>query len=200
MGRRFIMAIAAAGLLLGCGVSPASVRASSAASLAARDTTPSTSIENFGQVVDPGHPAVKLYRGGIPSHQGLQELKGLGVSTVVCLLDGSGKDAATVADEKQATGALGLKWVNLVVPYGVELPRDLAEQFIAIATDPSQTGVYVHCKKGKDRTGEMVAAYRIRFQGYTAEQAIAEMQQYHYTPNEFPWVDQFVSDFAKNSR
>jgi protein tyrosine/serine phosphatase len=35
----------------------------------------------------------------------------------------------------------------------------------------------VHCKRGADRTGLMCAMYRIAFQGWTKDQAIAEMTQ-----------------------
>jgi len=40
--------------------------------------------------------------------------------------------------------------------------------------------VYVHCDRGADRTGEAVAAYRIVFQNWTADKAIAELSKYHY--------------------
>jgi protein tyrosine/serine phosphatase len=40
--------------------------------------------------------------------------------------------------------------------------------------------VYVHCDRGADRTGEAVAAYRIVFQGWKVEHAIAELPKYHY--------------------
>jgi protein tyrosine/serine phosphatase len=49
--------------------------------------------------------------------------------------------------------------------------------FLRIATDPKRTPVFVHCRHGSDRTGTMAAVYRIAVQGWTKEQAIAEMTQ-----------------------
>ncbi len=37
--------------------------------------------------------------------------------------------------------------------------------------------ILIHCKHGSDRTGLIVAMYRIVFQGYTKEQAIREMTE-----------------------
>ena len=40
--------------------------------------------------------------------------------------------------------------------------------------------VYVHCKGGRHRTGGMTAIYRIAHDGWTADQAFKEMQEYDF--------------------
>ena len=48
-------------------------------------------------------------------------------------------------------------------------------KFLRIATTPSMQPVLVHCQHGSDRTGTMVAIYRIAYQGWTKAQATDEM-------------------------
>jgi hypothetical protein len=48
-------------------------------------------------------------------------------------------------------------------------------KFLRIATSPALQPVLVHCQHGSDRTGTMVAIYRIVVQGWTKEQATEEM-------------------------
>jgi protein tyrosine/serine phosphatase len=48
-------------------------------------------------------------------------------------------------------------------------------KFLRIATTPALQPVLVHCRHGSDRTGTLVAAYRIVVDGWTKEQASDEM-------------------------
>ena len=48
-------------------------------------------------------------------------------------------------------------------------------KFLRIATTPALQPVLVHCQHGSDRTGTMVAIYRITLEGWTKAQATDEM-------------------------
>jgi protein tyrosine/serine phosphatase len=48
-------------------------------------------------------------------------------------------------------------------------------KFLRIATTPALQPVLVHCRHGSDRTGTMVAVYRIVVEGWTKAEAIDEM-------------------------
>ncbi len=48
-------------------------------------------------------------------------------------------------------------------------------KFLRIATSPDLLPVLVHCQHGSDRTGTMVAIYRIAVQGWSKERALNEM-------------------------
>ena len=48
---------------------------------------------------------------------------------------------------------------------------------LRIVTDKTKAPVFAHCQHGADRTGTMVATYRIVVQGWTREEAIREMRQ-----------------------
>ncbi|GHA74664.1 protein-tyrosine-phosphatase [Formosimonas limnophila] len=50
-------------------------------------------------------------------------------------------------------------------------------RFLKAVTDPAQQPILLHCKHGADRTGMMVAIYRIVVQDWDKKTAIAEMKQ-----------------------
>jgi protein tyrosine/serine phosphatase len=53
-------------------------------------------------------------------------------------------------------------------------------RFLRIVTDPALQPVLVHCRRGADRTGTMVAIYRVVVEGWTKVDAISEMTQGGY--------------------
>jgi protein tyrosine/serine phosphatase len=109
-----------------------------------------------------------LYRGALPAAEGLQELKKLGVRTVIDLRESNGNQA------KMAE--LGLTYEHIPMT-ALHVKDDDVVQFLRIAGAPDHAPMFVHCKRGADRTGLMCAVYRIAMQGWTKDQAIAEMTQ-----------------------
>ena len=49
---------------------------------------------------------------------------------------------------------------------------------MAIVTDPAARPVYVHCLHGVDRTGTMIAIYRMEIEGWRPSEALAEMEHF----------------------
>jgi protein tyrosine/serine phosphatase len=107
-----------------------------------------------------------LYRGAQPKPAGLKELPKLGIKTVINLRQSHGADAE--AHE------LGLACEHIPMTAFVLKDADVV-RFLQIAGDPNHAPVFVHCRRGADRTGLMTAVYRIAVEGWTKEQAIAEM-------------------------
>jgi protein tyrosine/serine phosphatase len=65
-----------------------------------------------------------------------------------------------------------------VIPFLAWHPEDEdVVRFLQIVADPSKTPVFVHCRRGVDRTGTMVAIYRIAVQGWSRGEAIREMTE-----------------------
>jgi len=108
----------------------------------------------------------ELYRGAQPTAEGMRQLEKLGVKTVVNL-----RFVTSDRDELKGT-ALGYEHINTTTFYPVT--GDVV-RFLKIVTDPNRTPVFVHCQHGADRTGTMCAVYRIAVQGWSKDEAIAEM-------------------------
>jgi len=116
----------------------------------------------------------QLYRGGQPRDAGLRKLKDLGVKTIVNL---RGEDAHTRAESEEAH-SLGLRYYSISLP-GFSRPKDdEVGRVLGIINDSENQPIFIHCHHGKDRTGTIVACYRISHDGWTAEQAKDEAQRY----------------------
>ena len=90
------------------------------------------------------------------------ELKKLGITTIVDLRGNPGK----VICERRQAEALGMRFIDIPI-IGWSSPSDSqVAQFLKLFDDPRQT-IFVHCRFGQDRTGVMVAAYRIADQTRT---------------------------------
>ena len=115
-----------------------------------------------------------LYRGGQPSVEGLRQLAGMGVKTVISLRQPS----AASRKERELVEQLGMRWVNLPMWFWWRPSDRQIREFLDIAQDSESRPVFVHCRQGWNRAGIMVAIYRIVHQGWTPKQAYAEARQY----------------------
>ena len=127
-------------------------------------------VGNFGEI----NP--HLFRGAQPTAEGLRALAAKGVQVVVRLSLGEEGGASEAADVR----ALGMEPVTLPWSVEGEPDRDEVRQFLQVVSDPRHRVVFVHCKRGADRTGVMIAMSRIAFDGWTAERAMQEMRAFHY--------------------
>jgi protein tyrosine/serine phosphatase len=112
-----------------------------------------------------------LYRGAQPAPAGFLALRDLGVRTIVNLR-GDHSDRDDLAAAGLAADAFDLVEIPMR-PEGVD--AEDARAFLAVAVDPAKRPLFFHCKHGADRTGAMAAAYRVVIQGWSADDAIAEM-------------------------
>jgi len=109
----------------------------------------------------------ELYRGAEPTAEGIQQLKKLGVKTVVDLR------SSGASDDLRGTG---MAYVRIRATAWQPDDEDVV-QFLRTVMDNNHGPVFVHCQRGADRTGMMTAIYRVAVQGWTKDQAIAEMTQ-----------------------
>ena len=123
---------------------------------------PNNNLPNFAKVSD------TLYRGGQPTPEGFGQLKKMGVNTVISL-------RLFKTDEK-IMRALGLKYLHVSFKHIHPEDEDVAA-FLKVASDPADQPVFVHCRNGVDRTGMMVAVYRMVVQDWPKQKAIAEMKK-----------------------
>jgi tyrosine-protein phosphatase SIW14 len=121
-------------------------------------------IKNFYQVDE------HVYRGAQPTDAGFKNLAKIGVKTVIDLRE---HDQRAVAEERTVT-ASGMKYVN--VPMTGLTPPTEAEVFkiLALLEDETNGPVFVHCMQGADRTGAVIAAYRIDQHHWDNARALSE--------------------------
>lgn len=120
-------------------------------------------LSNFGEVTP------NLYRGGQPGADGLKQLKKMGVSIVVDMRSSRSQH------EQRAVEELGMEYVS--IPWHCPFPSDDAfVQFLKVIERNPRKKVFVHCRLGDDRTGMAVASYRMAEQGWSADEAMKEME------------------------
>lgn len=110
-----------------------------------------TGIKNFDQV------DAHVYCGGQPTAEGFQYLAKLGVKTIVDLREAGDRSKA----EGLQVTADGMKYVNVPMT-GLTPPTGLeTTQILQLLEDTASGPVFVHCLRGADRTGAVIAAYHI---------------------------------------
>jgi len=109
-----------------------------------------------------------LYRGAQPTAEGIKQLQAMGIKTIINLR--SSDTDRDILDSEDLT-------YERIPMVAWRARDDDVVRFLQIVTDESRLPAFVHCQRGADRTGLMVAVYRIVVQGWAKEQAIAEMTQ-----------------------
>jgi tyrosine-protein phosphatase SIW14 len=123
-------------------------------------------LQNFAQITP------TLYRGGRPTEEGLACLAKMGV-TIVISLEGKYKDLHKPVER------LGMRYVSMF--WECSFPRDnIFAKFLQLLRDNPGKKVFVYCHFGDDRTGMMIAAYRIAEQGWSAQEAKEEMKAFGF--------------------
>jgi tyrosine-protein phosphatase SIW14 len=131
--------------------------------LTPRDDIPG--VKNFAKVSE------VLFRGEQPTAEGFAELKKMGVKTIVNL-------RSFHSDRDELTGT-GLQYVHLYCKAWHAEDEDVA-RFLKLLKDPKNLPVFVHCQHGADRTGMMVASYRIVEQGWNPDDAARETHNFGF--------------------
>lgn len=71
-------------------------------------------------------------------------------------------------------------------------------EFLQLIRDNPDKQIFVHCRRGAERTGVMVAAYRISVEGWTPEQALAEMEEFKFRGFWFRHLRRYVRRFPEH--
>src|SRR5882762_5801250 len=123
-----------------------------------------------------------LWRGAKPAQDGAAWLIQRGVRTIVNL-ELLHDDRRVFAEARLASARrYELAYFRIAdwEPNAVLDPAlldDHVARFLAVV-DKQPKPVYVHCRSGQNRTGVMVAAYRVIVEGLSRDAAIAEMRRY----------------------
>lgn len=130
------------------------------------DTSVRKTLPDFAEITP------TLYRGAQASHEGFRKLAAMGVKIVIDL-------RGNRESERKFVNSLGMTYI----PMGWEcsFPKDKTfADFLALIVDNPGTKIFVHCRVGDDRTGMMIAAFRMGEQGWSAEKAEKEMERFGF--------------------
>jgi len=159
------------------------------AAVAKRHSDPAFSnikIRNFGKMDN------RFYRGAQPNESDYQDLKTLGVKTVIDLTD------SPKSYEKRDVEALGMRYVNLAMSDSSYPKPEQINSFLKLVNDPATGTMFVHCAGGRHRTGVMGAVYRYNVNHWNYDQVYAEMVDYDfYTKWGHGDLKTFVEDYGQ---
>lgn len=145
-------------------------------------------------VANAGEVTPLLFRGAQPTPEGFRELAKSGIAIDVDL-----RFEGDRAAEKEAATQAGLQYVAL--PWSCHYPTDSTTQkFLSLIRDNPDKKIFVHCHHGVDRTGMMIAAYRMAQQNWTPEQARREMISFGFNEEHRTWcraVEEYENVFPQ---
>lgn len=107
-----------------------------------------------------------LYRSALPQADDVAQLRARGITTVINFYQQD--DAAWLNDASMERVHIPLRGDRVTDTEVISVLR-------AIRAGEQRGGVLVHCKHGQNRTGLITAMYRIVYDGWTREEAMAEM-------------------------
>lgn len=176
----YLRCLAASVLVVGCGKLGTQKSAASEQKSIASQPSSENRVLNFHTV----HPF--LFRSGDIDPTDFPALKAKGIQTVLSLEDEGGQ--ASLADAERAVAAqFGMKFVWQPMSNTDQPTLQQINKALETIVNPANRPVLVHCKHGSDRTGIVIAAYRIKYDHWTMAQAVTEMRQYGHFSGLFWW-------------
>jgi len=121
-------------------------------------------VKNFHQVDE------HVFRGAQPTDEGFDALAKLGIKTVIDLREQGPRSSA---EEKYVTAA-GMSYVSIPMTGLTPPTQSEITRILALPEDTSKGPVFVHCMRGADRTGAVIAAYRIDHDLWDSGRALSE--------------------------
>lgn len=130
-----------------------------------------------------------FYRGGQPTEEGIRQLAELGIKTVINFRDPDGK----VRREKELSEENGMKFFNPHLSNWFKPKTSDIEKILEIIRNPENQPVFIHCKRGADRTGTVAAVYRMKYENWTDKQANEEAKKFG-----LGWWQVWMKDYIKD--
>ena len=136
--------------------------------LAPPGVSPGQGLFSLPGITNVGHVAPGIVRGAQPEPEGYATLKEIGIRTVVNLRTRHG--------EREAVEAAGMRYVEIPMSFLKKVDPAAMRKALSVMTDPANQPVFLHCSRGLDRTGVVVAVYRMEVDGWSEAEAVAEME------------------------
>jgi uncharacterized protein (TIGR01244 family) len=152
-----------------------------------RGLPPSEGIGNFGKIND------RLYRGAQPDAAGVANLARLGIKSIINLR----MTTDAWKPEEAEARASGITYTNVPLR-GVGRPTRSQVATLLALIENLPSPVFVHCEHGCDRTGTIIACYRIRSDRWSNEAALEEARRYGLSKLERGMIS-YIRHFGKAS-
>ena len=142
-------------------------------------------VHNFHEVNE------HVYRGAQPNKQGFAALAKLGVRTVI--------DLRGEKSERSVVEGAGMRYVRLAWSGHRAPAEEQVFTVLSLMNDTSDWPVFVHCRRGADRTGTAVACYRVSHDHWTNQQALDEAKTFGMSSLEIA-MQHFILHFSSSAQ
>lgn len=143
-------------------------------------------LPNFHKIND------NFYRGGQPTEEGIKELAKLGIKTIINFRDTQDR----VLREKKYAEENGLNFLNMRLSNWFSAKGSEIDDILEVIRNLKNQPVFIHCKRGADRTGTVVACYRMKFENWTADEANKEAKEFGIGWWQV-WMKDYIKDYYK---
>jgi tyrosine-protein phosphatase SIW14 len=116
-----------------------------------------------------------LYRGGQPAGAGWRSLAKLGVKTVIDLRLES---EHSISKEALAVEAAGMIYISQPMSRLAAPTNEEISKILTLLNSSEKWPVFIHCRRGADRTGTVIACYRIVHNQWASDEALQEARTY----------------------
>ncbi len=125
-----------------------------------------------------------FYRGAMPTVRGVKWLKEHGVKTIIDVRD---KPLNPILGEGITARLMGFNYIHMPI---TTMPSEKqTNDFLACveeaSRDSAKAPIFLHCAHGSDRTGYLVALWRMKHEGWRWSKALSEMFHYGFLIHRF---------------
>jgi protein tyrosine/serine phosphatase len=117
-----------------------------------------------------------VYRGGQPSPSSWNDLAALRIRTVVDLRRDAENHEHSTKMEADSVEAAGMRYINLPMDRMAAPTSGQMSKLLALLG--SDGVIFVHCRSGRDRTGVVIACYRVAHDHWRNQKALEEATSY----------------------
>jgi len=117
----------------------------------------------------------KIYRGAQPMGDDYDRLRKLGIRTVLKL------NTSRTEEEMAAVATHGMRFIHIpfdAATIGRAGSCDDVARALDVIRDKSNWPIYVHCSRGRDRTGYLIGLYREQVQSWSWAKVDEELGRY----------------------
>lgn len=140
------------------------------------------------------HIAAKgVWRSSQPNKESLSRMKEHGLKSVINLRS----NEITHRWEKKLANKLELNYYHFPMDARAKQYENILKKILIIMHDPIKQPLLIHCLSGKDRTGLLVALYRLRYDLATLDEVHQEMLMYGYDEKKYPKIIETIKEWSQ---